>query len=287
MPAGQQGYTPPSHASIVRGQAQGQNLTAPTNAWGGSSRNGLLRTATSNVRGAPSNAWSRGPPTSVHQPGTNPQILNPSNVPSPSLVGQAPRVPVSQAPSNMGGMTQAFATQCPVAKLSNKKAGDFRRGDIINLPFHGPNTDTKLAPGDHHLAATCAGYVFSKRRYAIVLWANLSDVFCVPIFTSHGGGITTKKERLRKEYICLTNRGNLTFVNQGIYPPLETEYGRYHPSSYVHITAGFVMECRCDISHSGRLTARSADDLYNHWCILTEAAQKSSKNYGQGGVVGV
>ena len=275
MPSGQRTNLPPSFTNVARGQAaRGHYPSPPTNAWSKSNAGGLLRTATSNARTAASNVMAG--PTSVPQSGAAPIVLNPSNVPSPSFIGQAHRVNQSQAPANMSTMTHAPATHGPVAKLSNRHPEQYERGDIINLPFHEPNTDTRLGPSDPHLAHTCAGYVFSKRRYAIVLWVTSRDLFCVPIFSSHGGGITTKAHWLRDEYICLMNRGDLNFNNQGKYPPLEAVGGKWLPSAYVHITGGFSIECRCDISISARLSTMSTDELYEHWRYLTHSARKRS-----------
>jgi hypothetical protein len=176
----------------------------------------------------------------------------------------------------MSTRSQALATQNTVTKLSNRKAKDYRRGDVINLPFHEPNTNPSLTVGDPNLANTAAGYVYSKRRYAVVLWVNLFDVFCVPLYTFKGKGIGPKKEHVKQEYVCLKNNGEKNFYNAGPHPELEAEWGTFHPATAIHITGGFIVECKCDISFAGRLTKNSYDKLYNHWVDLSNTAVKRS-----------
>jgi hypothetical protein len=118
--------------------------------------------------------------------------------------------------------------------------------------------------------------VFSKRRYAVVLWVTLYHVFCVPIYSFEGYGIGGKKDHQKREYVCLKSKGDQNFYNAGLYEPVESDWGNFHAASAIHVTAGFNVECRCDIAFSGRLTKEGYDVLYNHWLNMSQAAKLKS-----------
>lgn len=203
-------------------------------------------------------------------------LADPSNVPNPSVAGGVQRIPASQAPTNMTAMPNAQATQAPTAKLSNLKNSDYCRGDIVNLPFHAPNTNKNLDPTNANLANTKAGFVYSKRRYAVVLWVTETQIFCVPIFTYQGRGVTSRPWKQRFEYICLRSYNDNNYINDGNYDPVVTKSGILSNKSCIHITAGFVMECKSDISMHGYLDKKSHDRLYDLWQKLTEDAKQKT-----------
>ena len=84
-----------------------------------------------------------------------------------------------------------------------------------------------------------------------------------------------KPEWLKREYVCMKNSTDASFVNHGLYDPVVIE-GNRRPMSdktTVVITGGSRVGCNEDISSVGRLTQKSYLHLLRLWQNLSKEAQ--------------
>lgn len=182
---------------------------------------------------------------------------NPSLGPTPSTMTTKWRQ--TTAPSRATtdrSRRQAFTNA--VCKISNYTRRDFKLGDVIAAPFHVANTNPHVDPDDERLTRTCEGHAYSKRRMMVVLFVHHYDLFCLPLFSFSGRGLTEKPDHIKTEYVCVKNAGVEGFVNHGVHPPVEIQ--AHHPvtdSTTVHLTGGLRVGCNEDITRVGRLTEKS------------------------------
>jgi len=173
-------------------------------------------------------------------------------------------------------MSAKQVIQSIYAKAGRFRRRDFKKGDIISLPFHVANMNPGVDPNDQRLAETCEGYVYSKRRMMVVLYCHTQDMTCLPLFSFEGKGIQGKPEHLRHEYVSVRNEKDNRFVNQGPHQPVAAKYAYkpFDPMSAIHLTGGKMVGCNEDISFCGRLTRSGYTQvitLYKNVCKAAES----------------
>ena len=180
----------------------------------------------------------------------------------------------SAAPSHKTGRSIRQAIRTAVCVLSGKTKRDYKRGDIISLPYHTPNMVVNTDPNDRRLKLTCEGPVYSKRRMVVILWIHAEDMFCLPLFSHQGTGLRKKPEYRLKEYVCVKNVGDDDFENEGAYKAVEARcHHDLDRSTTIHITAGLKVDCNENTRHVGRIEKRSYNELVNLWEGLNEQAR--------------
>lgn len=177
------------------------------------------------------------------------------------------------------GSTYSVAPRQPfynqICRASNYTRRNFKKGDIIAIPFHTPNTNPNVDPvTDDQWTMTVWGPVYSKRRMVIVLWVYERDMFCLPLYTFGKTGLSNKGQNIKHEYVSVKNAG-MPHVNQGIYPRVEVRAYKkpMDEDSTVHISGGLRVGCNEDITWAGRMTKESYMDLVALWQDLSENAQ--------------
>ena len=203
-------------------------------------------------------------------------FYNPSLGPSQSMVSTNWRFRgASQSQTSNRSFRQGINNG--VCKLSGYTRLDFRKGDVISLPFHTANSNPNVDPNtDRRWIRTIEGPAYSKRRMMVVMWIHDRDVFCLPLYTFAGNGLSGKAHLPIQEFVCMKNVGDQQFVNQGVYPPVEVQNRRMpmDRNTSVYITGGLKVACNEDIAHVGRMTRRSHADLLSLWKKLSEKAQQ-------------
>jgi hypothetical protein len=202
-------------------------------------------------------------------------IYNPSVGPTPSTMTTKWRQ--TNAPSRATDHSRRQAFTNAVCKISNYTRRDFKLGDVIAAPFHVANTNPNVNPEDQRLTRTCEGHAYSKRRMMVVLFVHHYDLFCLPLFSFSGRGLTEKPDHIKHEYVCMKNVGARNFVNHGVHQPVEIQ--AHHPvtdSTTVHLTGGLRVGCNEDITRVGRLTEKSYFKLVETWEKVVEEAQNQS-----------
>ncbi|KAK4541742.1 hypothetical protein LTR36_007451 [Oleoguttula mirabilis] len=155
-------------------------------------------------------------------------------------------------------------------------ARDFKKGQIIAIPFHTANTNPNVDPmTDDQLAMTVQGPVYSKRRMVIIMWIHERDMFCLPLYTFNEKGLKSKGQDIKHEYVSVKNAGK-PHVNQGLYPAVEVvpRWKDMHKDSTVHITGGLRVSCNDDITWAGRITKQGYTELLALWRKLSNDALK-------------
>lgn len=292
----------PSAAATARQQAAAPN--AP-NAWStAANANGYLKRALSNASSQTSNSSrvtrsqnpgvfpiagpsglsqmqvagssSTATPTPPANAPTGPRGMQQQPYLSPSVAPPAPSAPAaSQAGSRYSMRSNGPAGPRPgrfmngVCELSNWQPGHYKVGEIIAVPFHEPNTNPHVKPGDPHLTKTIDGHAYTKRRLAVILWIYEEDMFCVPLYSFDGAGFIQKPNWLHGEYVSLGNTDDKNFKGQGINPAVfanrRANSNPFHPLSAVHLAGGFKVACRANNSYCGRLTEESYFSLVQMW----------------------
>jgi len=202
-------------------------------------------------------------------------IYDPSVGPTPSTMTTKWRQ--TNAPSRVTDRSRRQAFTNAVCKISNYTRRDFKLGDVIAAPFHVANTNPNVKPEDQRLTRTCEGHAYSKRRMMVVLFIHHYDLFCLPLFSFSGRGLTEKPDHIKHEYVCMKNVGAQNFVNHGVHSPIEIQ--AHHPvtdSTTVHLTGGLRVGCNEDITRVGRLTEKSYFRLVETWEKVVEEAQNQS-----------
>ncbi|SMR52181.1 unnamed protein product [Zymoseptoria tritici ST99CH_3D1] len=202
----------------------------------------------------------------IHPGAFNPNVLNPSLGPLPpagNLWGG------SAVESNMTTNTYFQAVKTDECVRTERTVRHFRKGEVIALPFHVANMNAKLDIGHERLTRTIEGPAFSKRRMFVILWTNQLDMFCLPLYSFEGRGLSGKKEDHKADYVCMVNKGReASFNNQGKYEPVVFESYNRRPmadETTVHLTGGVTVDPRGDISFVGRLDLRSHVHLMGLW----------------------
>lgn len=290
VPPGVQVLRPGSHINPTNNQqpyppVHGHSIPTGPAAWNGGRSNAgplpnanrsqynpsLLRQAQLNTRKGQYNYTG---PTYQQQPMG---AFNPSLGPAPSQVTQNWRFH-GRSPSRASNGSARHPIHNAVCKISNFSRNDFRKGDIIALPFHTANTNPNADPTDGNLAQTAHGVAYSKRRMMVVLWIFQADMFCLPLYSFTGRGISSRPAPLQKEYVAMKNVGDGAFVNHGVYPPVEVQCRRQPmtPATSVHLVGGLRVGCVEDISMVGRLTEQSYVALVALWQALNDQAQNEA-----------
>ncbi|KAK3723479.1 hypothetical protein LTR37_001731 [Vermiconidia calcicola] len=298
-----------NNASAVAKPPQGAAAPPPSNPWangGGNSlaksiagKQSMLKSVTTkqaysmaaSQRGTapPSSAMSfqyTGSPTlrvasqvgqmNVGPPPNDPNYpyYNPSCAPSSSMMSTQYKGGRSQAPSNYSTRSRRYTVNTAVCKLSGNTRRDFRKGDIIALPFHTANNNPNVDLTDRRLTNTCEGPAYSKRRMMVVMWLHEQDMFCLPLYTFGFKGLASKPEYIKREYVCMMNYFDKDFWNQGPHRPVKVDSHRpMDPNTTVHITGGREVSYQGDVHRVGRLLQDSYYDLFSLWQDLSEDAQ--------------
>ena len=208
-----------------------------------------------------------------------PSVWNPSIGPTPSKVDmmsmaawRARVVPQSRAGSNVSVRQPFFNSVC---RASNYTREHFKRGDIIAIPFHTPNTNPHVDPvRDDAWQMTIWGPIYSKRRMVIVLWIHERDMFCLTLYTFEKTGLRQKGRHIMHEYVSVKHVGK-PHINQGIYPAIEVQAYKkdMDADSTVHLTGGMRVGCNEDITWAGRVTKQSYNQLVALWQKLSMDAR--------------
>jgi hypothetical protein len=75
--------------------------------------------------------------------------------------------------------------------------------------------------------------------------------------------------------VCMANEGDASFVNQGIYAPVEIRARRpVTANTTVHLAGGLRVGCNEDVTSVGRLTRKSYLELVELWEGLVGAARR-------------
>lgn len=287
----------PSHLNAIAESPQ--SVTQPTQtrrATGASQTAWAISNGTTALKSARTNVGSRQPSQanqtiaaaqgqhakmSINKP-LNPSISvwNPSLGPTPSKVSmmsmavwKARVYAPSRVGSNVSVRKPFYNTAC---RASNCTKRDFKKGQIIAIPFHTANTNPNVDPTtDDQLAMTVQGPVYSKRRMVIIMWIHERDMFCLPLYTFNAQGLRNKGPDIKHEYVSVKNAGK-PHVNQGLYPAVEVvPQGKdMHPDSTVHITGGLRVGCNEDITWAGRITKQGYAELLALWRTLSNDALK-------------
>lgn len=258
--------------------------------WGNKQSNNMLKT-TLVQNAAASKAGSLMPAQAARNPSVvtadmgslslNPaaSVWNPSIGPTPSKVSmmsmaawKARTTAQSQAGSAVS-VRQPFYNN--ICRMSNYTRRNFKKGDIIALPFHESNTNPNVNPSsDDQWQMTVWGPVYSKRRMVIVLFIYQRDMLCLPLYTFNKTGLRNKGRDILHEYVSVKNVG-MPHVNQSKYPAVEVQAYKkpMHEDSTVHLTGGMKVGCNEDITWSGRLTRNSYIHLVGLWGQLNETAR--------------
>ena len=201
--------------------------------------------------------------------------FDPSNGPSPSVVSVDWRAQAANA-SQASTASVRQGVSNVVCKLSGLKKKHFKKGDVISIPFHTANMNPNVNPNtDKRLTFTIEGPAYSKRRMMVVMWLHSRDMFCLPLFTYSGSGLSNKQEHI-KEYVTVKNVGDFDFANQGVYTPIEVEC-KYKPmdkNTTIHLAAGVKVGYSEDIGKVGRVNQKSYAQLLELWRDLSRDAQK-------------
>ncbi|KAK3641377.1 hypothetical protein LTR56_006887 [Elasticomyces elasticus] len=212
-------------------------------------------------------ASTRAPTRNQHQ-NSGQKFLDPSAAPSPSVASTSR--PMSTASSRP--YSRWFKNK--VCKyFPDRTAGDFRKGDVISLPFHQANSNPNADEMDPNLTFSHNhGAIYSKRRMVVVLYIHRKDLFCLPLYSWNGKGVTNKPRDQMREYN--STDGN-NFHNQGVHKPVVIEKNKYPltPATTVALTAGLKVDCQEDIQDVGRLTEESYEHLFTLWLSLSEQAR--------------
>ncbi|KJX95665.1 hypothetical protein TI39_contig4099g00021 [Zymoseptoria brevis] len=228
-------------------------------------RRSVLRPRPSHTGGQSMISQMRG--LSVNDNPGNPNVYNPSVGP---LGTQGNPWGWTTVESNMTAETSFLPVKNDVCIRSKHSVRDFRKGEVLALPFHVPNMNPNLDPNERRLKMTCEGPAFSKRRMFVILWINQLDMFCLPLYSFQGKGLAAKKDYQRFDYVCLKNKGvaGATFKNLGKYDPVVFESYNKCPmtdETTVHLTGGISVDPRENISLIGRLDEQSHKHLAKLW----------------------
>lgn len=279
---------------LAPGDADPAKLAVKPNVWG-SGRVNALKSALADARN-PSQASARPKSVMMAVPATPSDVAaqmnnlnikkgndardwrktgtyDPSVAPTPSAMTTKWRE--TNAPSRTTRRTARQAFQNDVCKISNYTRRDFKLGEVIAAPFHVANTNPNVDPKDDRLTITCEGPAYSKRRMMVILFAHQHDLFCLPLYSFSGRGLTGKPDGLKVEYVCVRNVGAQAFVNHGVHLPVEVT--ARHPltdSTTIQLTGGLRVGCNEDITRVGRLTEKSYFSLVELWEGLVNEAQK-------------
>ncbi|KAK4890668.1 hypothetical protein LTR27_010707 [Elasticomyces elasticus] len=158
-----------------------------------------------------------------HRANGNTSFYKASEGPSPSIVTTAFRPP--RPDTNASRMSTPRLMRTSICKLSGKTRTDYRKGDVISIPFHQANTNPHVDPdNDRNFTMTLDhGAVYSKRRMMVVLFVHTEDLFCLPLYSWNSKGILHKPESLKAEYISMMNSTDTSFVNHAMYDPVVIE----------------------------------------------------------------
>lgn len=199
---------------------------------------------------------------------------DPSNAPPPSMITAASSAQPSVAGSHAGGWTPGPMFDNPYYVKVWRTRTSFKRGDIISRPHHTPDNGRKINPHDRNLKETVAGYVYSKRRMLVVLWIYHDCMFCVPLYSHGGNGITHKTRLQQREYMALTNvPGEVKAAKfQRGSELLATFKEPIRPNTFVAVTAGTKVACNEVIKKVGEMEEKSYNRLVSQWHQLKDEA---------------
>ncbi|KAK5742793.1 hypothetical protein LTR17_003041 [Elasticomyces elasticus] len=278
----------PSTAQAPR-KSQATIVGTPTR--GGPAQNLCSQMADLRVNTAASNRYDpqRAPPQKAPQI-FNPGKSGPARGPYPGGMYDPSAGPAAtmastkstnwRAQSHASNGPTRYVVDTKVCKYYPNRTGkDFRKGAVISLPYHQSNTNPNLdveRDRDNLTITKEYGAVFSKRRMMVVLYVYQEDMFCLPLFSWNGKGINNRPDKLRREYVGMTNATDgEDYVNHAIYDPVVIEGNNFpmKPETTVVLTQGQRVACIEDIRSVGRLTATSYTHLLALWKDLSEQAQ--------------
>lgn len=213
-------------------------------------------------------------------------------MPASSTQGLAPHMrPSWRTQPNTGGATASDAEAQPQQvspsrlvwntvkntkvfqkKLSGTAEGNkrsmFAQGAIIRLTHHSPNLDRK-AQESGMLKKTALGGVFSKKRWAIVLWKFDRQMMVVPIYSHDKKGITKHDARFYHEFVEITNAKDVRrYPKVGVHDVLgadmrpDFQFDSTHArKSCVSMAKAFSVDYQEKIEIIGDLTRESRSEM--------------------------
>lgn len=200
------------------------------------------------------------------------KVYNPSMGPSPSMMTTVSAT-LSAAPSDgtMGSVARVVNTAACVLGRFRKR--NFKRGDVISLPYHTSNSNPHVDPQDPNLSYTVVGPVYSKRRMVVVLWMYKETMFCVPMYSFNGKGLRSKPKHIKEDYVSVVNKGDVNFENQGVHPPIQVECKwPVDKNTTIKLVGGVDVPYKADIAKAGRLPRESFGRLMMLWKNLSGTA---------------
>ncbi|SMY23879.1 unnamed protein product [Zymoseptoria tritici ST99CH_1A5] len=204
--------------------------------------------------------------------------IDPSNAPRGAIMEQDRRNGTHASTRYTGASKGAepewfISPDCVRSSYSRKY---FRKGQMISLPFHVPNTNDKVKEGDPAITRTIEGPVYSKQRMAIVLFRYKTDMICLPLFSFSGRGILSRPPHLRDEYVEITNVGyGDSYIIEGEHDVIEAKMDRpLKDPGVVHISGGWRVSYQEKIGFIGELTEDSRRRLTKLYNALNDKAQE-------------
>lgn len=283
-------YRPPKLANFRSGAPAGPAAQVPSNVW---NNNGGGRRLTGNLAHAraPSQVQRSAAPVAAPQvPNAQAPVrlasqlanmnISPSAASYNPSIGPTPSTLTTNWRQQAVGASQASNFSCrgavsnAVCKQSGLGKQHFKKGEIITIPFHTANMNPNTDPTDRRLTITCEGPAYSKRRMMVILWLHKQEMFCLPLFSYSGTGLA-KKQSTIEEHVAVKNEGDLDFVNQGVYKPIEAicRKKKLTNTTTIHLVCGIKVNYSENICRVGRITETSHQRLVQFWLDLSEGAQ--------------
>jgi hypothetical protein len=138
---------------------------------------------------------------------------------------------------------------------TNTTSDDYRIGDIIRVIHLTPNNDPKARIEDKSVGYNAStGPSQHKFRPSVVVGIYAGSLKCVPIFSSHGNGLSFKSSALRQDCVYVSEVGNTNTSQAKEHSvPEAIADASLRPGSYIHFTRDFPVGYREPIEHMGRL----------------------------------
>lgn len=221
--------------------------------------------------GIPSGSWD---PSQAPAPPI--PASNYTSFPQGGLRTQATRYPIEYGNSNKNKWYQN-----QVCIKSPFRRADFRKGQVIAVPFHTSNMNENADPNDNALTDSAFGPVLSKRRMFIIMHIHLEGMFCLPLYSFGKRGIVAKRGDREVEYMpVMDNYLKGKYVNQSkVYMrPLVHKHdnpnNNLSEDTVCHLTGGVRVGWQEQILTVGRLTEISFVELCKNYAKLCQTAEQ-------------
>ncbi|GIZ40856.1 hypothetical protein CKM354_000417800 [Cercospora kikuchii] len=178
------------------------------------------------------------------------------------------------SPANQVGLSKQQSLQptasstTPTSSSTGKTTEDWKIGDVLWVPWHTHNNDSKIQPYNVQLSHTQIGPLLTKWRTAIVIRKTGESMIVLPLFSWNGVGLANKVTRSRQFEYCCVQQANQPKVEK--HPT--TDYTtvvlfsddpdfELKPTSCVHLLGGYPVGYDHPAQKIGHLTTDSIDCL--------------------------